>query len=365
MNPPKEFSFAAHLIAWQKSQGRHDLPWQGTGDAYRIWLSEIMLQQTQVATVIPYFRRFLAEFPTVTALAQAPLNAVLERWAGLGYYARARHLHRCAQQVAAAYGGHFPETPAELAALPGIGRSTAAAIAVFAFGTRAAILDGNVKRVLARCFGIEGFPGSAPVERRLWALAESLLPDTDFEAYTQGLMDLGATVCRRSRPVCENCPVRAGCTAFRTGSQSELPTPRPRKALPERKTAMLLLMDEHTLLLEKRPASGIWGGLLSLPEADWDAADQAADALAASHGCRILAHALLPEVRHAFTHFRLNIRILSCRVERFHGERPASGGDKDFPDRLHQIWLPRADVAKAALPAPVRRALVAVVAEDS
>ena len=365
MNPPEKFSFAARLIAWQKSQGRHDLPWQGTGDAYRIWLSEIMLQQTQVATVIPYFRRFLADFPTVTALAQAPLNAVLERWAGLGYYARARHLHRCAQQVAAAYGGRFPETPAELAALPGIGRSTAAAIAVFAFGARAAILDGNVKRVLARCFGVEGFPGSVPVERRLWALAESLLPDADLEAYTQGLMDLGATVCRRSRPVCESCPVRPGCVAFRKGRQADLPTPRPRKALPERKTAMLLLIDEHTLLLERRPAAGIWGGLLSLPEADWDAAEQAADALATSHGRRILARALLPEVRHVFTHFRLNIRILSCRVGRFDSERPAADARKDFPESSPQIWLPRTEVAKAALPAPVRRALAAVVAENS
>ena len=184
MKPSEDFPFAARLIAWQKMQGRHDLPWQGTRDPYRVWLSEIMLQQTQVTTVIPYFRRFLVDFPTVAALAQAPLAAVLERWAGLGYYARARNLHRCAQAVMVSHGGRFPETPAELAVLPGIGRSTAAAIAVFAFGARAAILDGNVKRVLARCFGIEGFPGTASVERNLWALAESLLPRRDIEAYT-------------------------------------------------------------------------------------------------------------------------------------------------------------------------------------
>lgn len=367
MQPSKEFAFAARLIAWQKKQGRHDLPWQGARDAYRIWLSEIMLQQTQVATVIPYFRRFLADFPNVLALARAPLDAVLERWAGLGYYARARHLHRCAQQVAAAHSGRFPETPAELAALPGVGRSTAAAIAVFAFGARAAILDGNVKRVLARCFGIEGFPGSASVERRLWALAESLLPDGEVEAYTQGLMDLGATVCRRGRPACDTCPVRAGCAAFRTGRQSELPTPRPRKALPGREATMLLLMDEQRLLLEKRPASGIWGGLLSLPEAKTassgaciaGAAEAAADTLAAAHGCRVLARNTLPVVRHVFTHFRLNIHILCCRVEHLPAASFASGM-RTSAESSRWVWLPRADVAKAALPAPIRRALLAV-----
>lgn len=372
MQPSKEFPFAARLVAWQKKQGRHDLPWQGARDPYRVWLSEIMLQQTQVATVIPYFQRFLADFPTVLALAQAPLDAVLERWAGLGYYARARHLHRCAQQVATAYGGCFPETLVELAALPGIGRSTAAAIAVFAFGARAAILDGNVKRVLARCFGIEGFPGNASVERRLWALAESLLPDAEVEAYTQGLMDLGATVCRRGRPVCDACPMRAGCMAFRAGRQSELPTPRPHRVLPEREAAMLLLMDEQRLLLEKRPTSGIWGGLLSLPEAETissgasfggratHSVEAAADALAAAQGCRVLAREILPVVRHVFTHFRLNIHILCCRIERLSATSFASGVCA-LPESSRWVWLPRGDVAKAALPAPIRRALQAIL----
>ena len=227
-----------------------------------------MLQQTQVATVQGYFARFIQRFPDVAALAAASSDEVMALWSGLGYYSRARNLHQCARQAMDRFGGQFPRSAALLQTLPGIGPSTAAAIAAFCFGERAAILDGNVKRVLARCFGIEGFPGSAPVARRLWALAESLLPDADLEAYTQGLMDLGATVCRRSRPVCENCPVRLECVAFRKGRQADLPTPRPRKALPERRTAMLLLMDEHMLLLERRPASGIWGGLLSLPEAD-------------------------------------------------------------------------------------------------
>ena len=186
--------FTERLIAWQRRAGRHDLPWQNTRDPYRIWLSEIMLQQTQVATVIPYYLRFLDSFPTVTALAAAPIEAVIEHWAGLGYYARARNLHKCAQQIAAHHGGQFPANAEQLAELPGIGRSTAAAVAAFAFGQRAAILDGNVKRVLCRQFGIEGFPGQAAIHRQLWDLAESLLPTGDIEPYTQGLMDLGATV---------------------------------------------------------------------------------------------------------------------------------------------------------------------------
>ncbi|MCH2221614.1 MAG: A/G-specific adenine glycosylase, partial [Dechloromonas sp.] len=207
--------FTEQLITWQKVAGRHDLPWQNTRDAYRIWLSEIMLQQTQVGTVIPYYLRFLDSFPTVEALAAAPIEAVIEHWAGLGYYARARNLHRCAQQVATHFGGKFPANANELAELPGIGRSTAAAVAAFAFGQRAAILDGNVKRVLCRQFGIDGFPGQAAIHRKLWDLAESLLPEGDIERYTQGLMDLGATLCTRSRPRCDDCPVAAGCVARR------------------------------------------------------------------------------------------------------------------------------------------------------
>ncbi|HEX5675504.1 MAG TPA: A/G-specific adenine glycosylase, partial [Azonexus sp.] len=218
-------TFAERLIAWQKIAGRHDLPWQQTRDPYRIWLSEIMLQQTQVGTVIPYFQRFLSRFPTVQALAEAPLESVIEHWAGLGYYARARNLHRCAREIVAVHAGKWPNSASQLSALPGIGRSTAAAIAAFAFGQRAAILDGNVKRVLCRQFAIEGFPGQSAVDRELWALAERLLPAADIESYTQGLMDLGATVCTRSRPRCEICPVSPDCQARLSGRQSALPTP--------------------------------------------------------------------------------------------------------------------------------------------
>lgn len=345
MEPCGTNAFALRLIDWQKQQGRHDLPWQRTRDAYPIWLSEIMLQQTQVTTVIPYFLRFLSRFPTVSDLAQAPLDTVLELWAGLGYYARARNLHRCSQLVMCEFDGQFPPTGGALATLPGIGRSTAAAISVFAYGARAAILDGNVKRVLARCFGVSGFPGAAPVERQLWELAEALLPERDIEAYTQGLMDLGATLCTRSVPQCVACPVRMQCVAFREGRQSELPSPRPRKPLPERETTMLLLTDGQAFFLERRPPSGIWGGLLCLPEEDRNRAE----IVAARHGCRITACQELPPVRHVFTHFRLQIHLLRCLVVR---------KDEMVSEAVDTLWLPFSEVEKAALPTPVRKILV-------
>ena len=334
--------FSRELVAWQKRHGRHDLPWQRTRDAYRIWLSEIMLQQTQVATVIPYYQRFLARFPSVEALASAPLDAVLESWSGLGYYARARNLHRCAQAIVEAHGGCFPAEPERLAALPGIGRSTAAAIAVFAFGARAAILDGNVKRVLSRCFGIETVMGAA-AERNLWALAESLLPDESLEAYTQGLMDLGATLCVRGKPDCARCPLAAKCVALSEGRQAELPTPRLRKVLPEREIHVLLLTDGDSVLMEKRPAVGIWGGLLSLPERAW----ALAETFATSQGCRLGACGMLEPLRHQFTHFALTIRVLRCEVQRL--------GQVAEPDQW--VWLSLSDIERAALPAPIRTLL--------
>src|ERR1700760_3587800 len=251
---PKLADFSARLIAWQREHGRHDLPWQNTRDPYRIWLSEIMLQQTQVSTVIPYYGRFLARFPDVAALAAAPADDVMTLWAGLGYYTRARNLHRCAQVVVEQHGGRFPESVEELAELPGIGRSTAAAIASFAFGAGATILDGNVKRVLARVFGIEGFPGEKRVENAMWTLAESLLPDAandaEVSAYTQGLMDLGATLCVRGKPDCLRCPFAADCVANVTGRQRLLPTARPKKTVPTRRTWMLVLRDGNAVMLE-------------------------------------------------------------------------------------------------------------------
>ena len=269
-------SFADRVIRWQQSHGRRDLPWQGTRDAYRIWVSEIMLQQTQVAAVIPYYTRFLQRFPDVCALASSPSPDVMAAWAGLGYYSRARNLHRCAQAVVERHEGRFPATVDALSALPGIGRSTAAAIAAFAFGERAAILDGNVKRVFARHFGVEGYPGATAVERRLWSIAERELPASGIEGYTQGLMDLGATLCVRVRPRCGDCPVAVTCVAKAQGRTAELPAPRPAKARPVRHATVVIVRDDRgALLLETRPPTGIWGGLVSLPEFDAEADDRA------------------------------------------------------------------------------------------
>jgi A/G-specific adenine glycosylase len=329
--------FTEQLIAWQKVSGRHDLPWQNTRDAYRIWLSEIMLQQTQVGTVIPYYLRFLDSFPTVEALAAAPIEAVIEHWAGLGYYARARNLHRCAQQVATRFGGKFPANADELAELPGIGRSTAAAVAAFAFGQRAAILDGNVKRVLCRQFGIDGFPGQAAIHRQLWELAESLLPENDIERYTQGLMDLGATLCTRSRPRCGDCPVAAGCVACRDGRQGELPASKPRAAVPERTATFVLLTDGNRLLLERRPPSGLWGGLLVPPEGE-------PAGVAARLGLTLGEPQALPPFKHSFTHFRLTLEPVLCAV---------TGAAGLAEPGLEWVELERA--ADAGVPAPIRK----------
>jgi len=330
-------SFTTRLIAWQKVAGRHDLPWQNTRDPYRIWLSEIMLQQTQVATVIPYYQRFLASFPDVAALAAAPIEAVIEHWAGLGYYARARNLHRCAQQIVAVHAGKFPKASEQLVELPGIGRSTAAAVAAFAFGQHAAILDGNVKRVLCRHFGIEGFPGAAPVDRALWELAESLLPETDIEAYTQGLMDLGATLCTRGRPRCGYCPLAAECVACRDGRQGELPQAKPRKAVPERSSSFVLISDGQRLLLERRPPSGLWGGLLVPPEGE------PADVLARL-GLHVTGQRELAPFKHVFTHFRLTLQPVLCEVTV--SQACAEPGLE---------WVEIAKAADAGVPTPIRK----------
>jgi A/G-specific adenine glycosylase len=332
-------SFAEVLIAWQKFAGRHDLPWQNTRDPYRVWLSEIMLQQTQVATVIPYYLRFLASFPDVQALAAAPVELVMEHWAGLGYYARARNLHRCAQQVVAVHGGRFPGSAAKLETLPGIGRSTAAAVAAFAFGERAAILDGNVKRVLCRQFAVPGFPGAAKVHQQLWELAESLLPERDIEAYTQGLMDLGAGTCTRSRPACGRCPLATGCLARQQGLQAALPEARPRAAVPERRTGFVLIRQGQRVLLERRPPSGLWGGLLVPPEG-------LPAAVLARLGLQALSQQALPPLRHAFTHFRLTLEPVLCDV---------SASCLVAEPGLE--WVELAQAATAAVPTPIGKLL--------
>lgn len=319
--------FAAALIAWQRRHGRHDLPWQGTRDAYRVWLSEVMLQQTQVATVIPYYRRFLARFPTVESLAAAELDEVLRLWSGLGYYARGRNLHAAAKRIAS---GGFPRTAEKIAELPGVGRSTAAAIAVFAFGDRAAILDGNVKRVLARCFGVAE-------ERELWTLAERLLPPQGIETYTQALMDLGSLVCTRANPRCGDCPVRTLCVARKEKRIHELPTPRRRKPLPLKEVTWLVLRRGKEVLLEKRPPAGIWGGLWAFLEKD--SAGPTHDALRAQ---------ILEPLEHGFTHFRLRIQPVLCDV-----------GKKNFALRegAERRWVDPAKADELGVPAPVRKLL--------
>lgn len=339
--------FAERLIAWQRRHGRHDLPWQGTRDPYRVWLSEIMLQQTQVATVIPYYERFLARFPTLAALAAAPVEDVMALWSGLGYYARARNLHKCAQTVAEKYAGHFPRDPTLITALPGIGRSTANAIAVFCFGVRAPILDGNVKRLLCRYLGIEGYPSSAKLETRLWQDGAALLPDAEVATYIQAQMDMGATICTRTKPRCEVCPVADLCVAYRENRVATLPTPRPKKTLPEREVTLLVLRMDNRVLLETRPPSGIWGGLLSLPELP--AGVEADDYCAHRFGVRISAVLPAPTFTHGFTHFRLHIQPLVCTVVAL---------PQLSEPRLR--WVGREDLAQAALPAPIRKLLSAI-----
>ena len=336
-------SFAARVVRWQQAHGRHDLPWQDTRDAYRIWLSEVMLQQTQVTTVLPYYARFLAAFPDVAALAAAREDRVLEHWSGLGYYRRAHHLHAAAKAVVAHHGGVFPTDVDALAALPGIGRSTAAAIAVFSSGAHAAILDGNVKRVLARHRGIEGYPGVPAVERELWRAADALLPSRDVRAYTQGMMDLGATLCTRASPRCDVCPVASDCVARRDCRIGELPSPRPRKALPHRTVRVLVVERAGTILLEKRPAAGVWGGLWSLPEADVDA-DVVAHCRTQFSAAVSLGEALAP-IEHGFTHYRLTLQPQRVTVNTWPPRAESPG----------RLWLTRNDALAAALPAPIRK----------
>jgi A/G-specific adenine glycosylase len=336
-------SFASRLIAWQRAHGRHDLPWQGA-DAYRVWLSEIMLQQTQVATVIPYYQSFLASFPTILFLAAASEEQVLAHWSGLGYYARGRNLHAAARIVAEKYLGVFPREFEQMLELPGIGRSTAAAICALAYHERCAILDGNVKRVLSRYCGISGSPSEKVVEAQLWQQAETLLPQHDIAAYIQAQMDLGATLCTRSKPKCGECPVQSDCIALQSGRVSELPTPRSRKVVPEKHATFLLLMHGNDILLEKRPGSGIWGGMWCPPQFDDEAAARdwfLHNGMVASDGIR------LENFSHTFTHFKLHISPLKIQLSR-KPLRAAEAGS---------VWLDVKDALRAAIPKPVRSML--------
>jgi len=339
-----DMEFATRLLHWFDAHGRHDLPWQHPRAPYRVWVAEVMLQQTQVATVIPYFQRFMAAFPDLPALAAAERDAVLALWSGLGYYSRARNLHRAAQRCVEQHDGALPRDPAALGALPGIGRSTAAAILAQAFGDRHAILDGNVKRVLCRVFGIDGYPGRAAIEKRLWPLAESLLPSARLADYTQAIMDFGATLCTRHAPRCADCPLLTACTAYREQRVAELPTPRPSKALPRREAHLVLLTDaSEQVLMQRRAPVGIWAELWSLPQFD----DQAA---AAEFAAGMGATEMRPgtAIEHGFTHFHLRLTPWRGKVTR---ERSS------IADNPAQRWIGIDGALAMSLPQPIRRLL--------
>ena len=334
-------NFAESLLCWYQEHGRHDLPWQKKASLYSVWVSEIMLQQTQVATVIPYYKKFMQRFPDVLALAQATQDDVLLHWAGLGYYSRARNLHKAALIITEQHQGQFPQQYEAVLALPGIGPSTAGAILAQALGQRHAILDGNVKRVLARYQAIEGWPGSASVEKQLWQWAENYTPEQNVACYTQAIMDLGAMLCKRSSPRCEDCPLTQTCQAYQTGCVSELPTKKPKKSIPVREKRFLIIRNEKgDYLMQKRPPSGIWGGLWSLPEL---AMEQVVNEAVQQNWQLTVSHYRdLPVFRHTFSHFHLDITPCEVMVE------PMIQAVAD--DESYQ-W--RTDITQLALAAPV------------
>ncbi len=316
--------FAARVLAWYDAHGRKDLPWQGAG-AYGVWVSEIMLQQTQVRTVIPYYERFMASFPDTGALADAHIDAVLAHWSGLGYYARARNLHKAATVIRDEHGGQFPRAFDDLVSLPGIGRSTAGAILAQAFGERHAILDGNVKRVLARHAAVAGWPGKTSVANELWEYAERYTPDDRVGTYTQAIMDIGATVCTRTKPLCDLCPVAADCRAQELGAIGEFPGRKPKKDKPLKMTTMVMAVHDGALYLERRPPAGIWGGLWSLPEVEHGGVSDWCRQVLASEGADAEEWGPL---RHSFSHYDLDIYPVVVRVPA--GVRRAADDDSTW-----------------------------------
>jgi A/G-specific adenine glycosylase len=337
--------FTTRLLHWYARHGRHDLPWQRDPAPYRVWISEIMLQQTQVAAVIPYFERFMARFPDVAALAAAPLDDVLAHWSGLGYYARARNLHRAAQIIVAEHGGQVPEEFDALHGLPGIGRSSAGAILALSRNRPLPILDGNAKRVLARHHAVSGWPGERQVQEALWELAAGHVPARQAAHYTQAIMDLGATVCVRRQPRCGACPVSGTCAARAAGTVAEIPGRRPRRNLSLRRTVFAMLEDPAgAILLERRPERGVWGGLWSFPECPHGS--DVVDWVAGRFGAEIERVHHAPELRHTFTHFHLAIEPVHVVVRR--------APDPTVGDPAAR-WFPPRDAATLGLAAPVRR----------
>jgi A/G-specific adenine glycosylase len=334
---------AQHLLEWFDDHGRKDLPWQQEVTAYRVWVSEIMLQQTQVQTVIPYFNRFIERFPNVATLASANQDDVLSYWSGLGYYARARNLHKAAQQISVEHDGKFPRLFEDVMALPGVGRSTAGAILSLATGQRHAILDGNVKRVLARYEAIAGWPGKTPVANDLWIAAELHTPETRISEYTQAIMDLGATLCTRSNPACGRCPVSDGCEALRTDRIEDYPGRKQKTVKPLRTTTMIMASVNGQVYLERRPEAGIWGGLWSLPELGEESIDDWCDKELGSAVTELLSWEVL---RHSFSHYDLDIQPLVVRIES-HAGKVADAGVR--------TWYRLDDVPPGGLAAPVMK----------
>lgn len=341
-------SFASRLLAWHQVSGRHDLPWQQDISPYRVWISEIMLQQTQVATVIPYYERFMQRFPDVLALADAEQDEVLHYWSGLGYYARARNLHKAAQQIRDDYAGAFPQEFEQVVALPGIGRSTAGAILSIACQQRHAILDGNVKRVLARHEAVEGWPGQSKVADQLWLIAEEHTPQSEVARYTQAIMDLGASLCSRSKPACPLCPVNGDCQANTQGNPEAYPGKKPKKTIPVRQVRMWIIENAAgEFLLEKRPPTGIWGGLWGLPE---QAVEEAGEHWLQAQGLQPEQQTALPALRHTFSHFHLDIEPVHAKIG---GELPR------IMEAERWVWY-KPGKSKGGLAAPVARLLATV-----
>lgn len=340
-------AFSDAILKWYESFGRKTLPWQQNKTAYTVWLSEIMLQQTQVTTVIPYFHRFLARFPTVTELANAHQDEVLHLWTGLGYYARARNLHKAAQIVEQEYHGEFPTNIEQMNALPGIGRSTAAAILSSVYKQPHAILDGNVKRTLARCFAVEGWPGQKPVENTLWAIAEKHTPKNDVDQYNQAMMDMGAIVCTRSKPKCDLCPVSKHCQAKAQQRQLEFPGKKPKKEKPVKETWFVMLHHDNQVWLEQRPQSGIWGGLFCFPQHENDAIEHQLD-LRCIHENLVQSKQVLNAFRHTFSHYHLDITpILINLTQEPHLVMEGSKG----------LWYNLSQPKEIGLAAPVKQLL--------
>ena len=338
--------FSGRVIAWFDQHGRKHLPWQQQRSPYRVWISEIMLQQTQVATVIPYYERFMERFSDILSLANADVDEVLHYWSGLGYYARARNMHKAAQTIRDDYQGQFPETFDQVQELSGIGRSTAGAILSLACNQRHAILDGNVKRVLARYYLIEGWPGTSKTANALWEKAEQITPAKDAAKFNQAMMDIGSVICTRSKPSCMLCPVSEGCQAYDNQRQDELPHRKPKKTIPVRKTRMILLRNaRQEILLQRRPPSGIWGGLLAFPEIPPD--QSVSHWCESQFGMEVSQQEVWPETRHTFSHFHLDITPVLAITSHNNSNR--------VMDQEHWVWYKGEGATQGGMAAPIKR----------